>query len=169
MKTKQEIASLHTLFLSPEPANWGFAAKRCSKADFERIINLEVERFTNSEDFEFVKAKDEDSEGFEYEHKLMLGVEFWLFIDRGTLESDNWVVIERAWEISSTGIDIAWTELKYDAASGGAEKIRYWTKNAADSWPKGPRNQYLTEDFAAELETVKEYWRNHFKQLKKYL
>lgn len=166
MKTKQELEALHRLFLSNDSGNWELGAMMCSLEGFNAVIDMEVERLANSEDFKSSKTKDEDSEGFEYEHKLMLGVGLCLFTEWGNLESDTWAVIERSWEIIPAGIDIAWTKLKYDIALDGAEKTSYWTVDTAGSRTEGPRNQYLTDDFAAELEAVKEYWRGIFKKLK---
>lgn len=46
MKNKEEIASLHTLFLSQYSVNWQLAAMMCSEseADFEKVMELEVRR-----------------------------------------------------------------------------------------------------------------------------
>ena len=96
----------------------------------------------------------------------MLGVEFSLFIEWGNLESDNWAVIERFWETKGRKVEIAWTDFKYDIELDGFEKTIYWTMDTAGSRTEGLRNQYLTDDFAAELEAVKEYWRGVFKELK---
>lgn len=44
MKTEEEISGLHALFLSQDPASWQLAAMMCSKADFEKVMELEVGR-----------------------------------------------------------------------------------------------------------------------------
>lgn len=44
MKTATEIAKLHSLFLSQDPANWQLAAMMCSEAEFEQVVEMEVER-----------------------------------------------------------------------------------------------------------------------------
>lgn len=44
MKTATEIAKLHSLFLSQDPANWQLAAMMCSEGEFEKVVEMEVER-----------------------------------------------------------------------------------------------------------------------------
>ena len=165
-KTKQELEALHRLFLSEDSDNWKLAATKCDLEYFNAVINMEIERLANAEDFEFSKTKDEDSDGLEYEHKLMLGVVLNTFVEWGRHTLDNWAVIERSWESAAPKTDIAWTELKYDVIANESETISYWTQDANDCRTKGPRNQYLTTDFESELEAVKEYWREQFLTIK---
>lgn len=166
MKTATEIEKLHALFLSQDPANWQLAAMMCSEGEFEKVVEMEVERLTNSEDFEFCKTRDKDMDGFEYEHKLMFGVVFNLFFEWDRHGLYTWAVIERSWECKHLNTDIAWTDLKYIDSASSPESTTYWTQDANDSRVKGPRNQYLTDDFKSELEAVKQFWRNQLKDLK---
>lgn len=166
MKTASEIAKLHALFLSQDSANWALAAMMCSEGEFEEVVEMEVERMANSEDFEFCKTRDKDMDGFEYEHKLMLGVVFSLFFEWDRHSPYTWAVIERSWECKHLSTDIAWTELKYVDSARRGESTTYWNQDANDSRGKGPCNQYLTTDFKSELEAVKQFWREQLKALK---
>lgn len=159
---KEELKGLHALFLSDSRLDWELAAAMCSEEDFEAVMDMEVERMTNSEDFNFIKTRDEDMDGREYGHKLMLGVTFSLFFEWDRRSLYSWACIERFWEAPIQ--EIAWTDLKY--AERLRESTTYWNQDSKDVWVKGPRNQYLTDDFKAELEAVKSYWRQQLKALK---
>lgn len=169
MKTATEIAKLHSLFLSQEPANWELAAMMCSETEFEEVMTLEIERLKEDESFNLEVKKDPD-EGtcidILYKYQLILGskyvFEFWVW----NIGGSGIYSTSLAREFNSEAFTI-WSDCEYDedairrnddpfAVCGSINKICKDLSN----------NQFLDEYLKRELEAIKEHWRWQFNQIK---
>lgn len=179
MKTKQELASLHQLFLSADPNDWALAANRCSKAEFEKVLELEVERICSGDCADFNKSEWD----IYNEHREDDTVLCWLY-DLNTLLG---ICLRSGIDVVSTSdtrkqltCSIYRGFLKFDADEVviGSECCISGPKfndiigqhidclKEFESECNSNTLTYLTDDFKAELEQIKTHWRNHFNQLK---
>lgn len=164
-KTKQEIEKLHALFLSQEPTNWELAAAMCSEADFEAVIDMEVERLINGCDYKIVVRKDptiSPRTQVLYKYNIMLGGRYETIIF-------SWVSIYTGGCMAGIGSRFifprgfrVFSEAEYHEDFAAENPFRTYSTTGivcAD-------NEHIEKSFAAELEAVKKYWRGVFKELK---
>lgn len=77
MKTATEIAKLHSLFLSQDPANWALAAMMCSEGEFDKVVEMEVER---------IKSIDSD---INTDYPSIIGTQFCWLLGWGYADLDG--------------------------------------------------------------------------------
>lgn len=181
--SKDEAAKLHTLFLSKDKNNWNLAAAIATKADFEQVMELEVERLRQVDNIEMqmnnhsiVSEYDDWFMGISTESTtpLMLGGKLGLTTEL----CEHWFKLCRIWKTKSHNLQTyaACYFPEDDSLTFGGPKVKqppYFNCTSilghAHDTKGGCVNEYLQEDFELEIEVVKKVWRKQFLNLKNNL
>lgn len=170
---QQELQRLHDLFLSNDKDNWPLAATIATPQDFEKVMELEIERLKQLEDVE--TTIDLDAFLYEYEDSyfgvkteaavpIMLGGKLGLVTEL----CEGWFKLHRIWITDKYSLQ-TYAACYYPKV----KQAPYFNAMTVLGQPKGFGsdcvNEYLQEDFELEIEVVKKVWRKQFDKLKNNL
>ena len=178
---KTRIKILHDLFSSKNKGYWPLAATIATQQDFEKVMDLEIERLKQLGDVD--TTIDTDAFFVEYEKchfgvkteaavPMMLGGKIGLTTEL----CESWFKLCRLWIADKYNLQTyaACYYPKEDDLTFGGPKVKqdpYFNATTVLGQSNGSGsdcvNEYLREDFELELEVVKKVWRKQFMELRK--
>lgn len=165
---KEQLEGLHALFLSASRLDWELAATMCSEADFEAVMDMEVERLVDGGEYKLVVRKDPTvfpRIQVVYKYNIMLGglYETKIFAWASAYTGGCMVGVHSRFRFLGGGrvfSETEYTEHYEEFAAGNPFRICTITAASCRYY------EHIEKSFAAELRAVKEYWRHQLKALK---
>lgn len=178
---KTRIKILHDLFSSKNKDYWPLAATIATQEDFEKVMDLEIDRQKQLEAIETIIDTDAFLSEYEYDHfgiKTEAAVPMMLGGKLGftTELCESWFKLCRIWITDKYNLQTyaACYYPKDDDLTFGCAKVKqepYFNAMTVLGQSNGSGsdcvNEYLREDFELELEVLKKVWRKQFMELRK--